>query len=230
MTRSRVADWAIGALAMVLLLIIAVVILFWALSQPATDATEPPPPTVTAGTTPVDPPADLGTNEIWLGDIDLQSASVVLPDASLVNVEAQGQGARSGPDGVVVEQLEVRATVPFADVAMQLGGDSRVSPAPDGQATIERTVDVLGRQMGIVATGVVEVEDGLLVMEPRSIDLGGPEVLSRAVAAVVRQFVTIKHPIEGLPVNLVLQDVQVEVDGFRVHLTGNNVVLAEGGS
>ncbi len=169
-------------------------------------------------------------DEVWLGDVDVRADIVVLPDSSLLEVEARGHGARSGPDGVVVERLEVRATVPFADVASQLGGDSRVGPGPDGQATIGRTVEVLGRQIDVVATGTVEVEDGLLVVEPRSIDLGGPDVLSRAVARAVRKFVTIEHPIEGLPPNLILQDVTVQEDGFRADLTGQDVVLAEGGS
>lgn len=76
----------------------------------------------------------------------------------------------------------------------------------------------------------VQVRDGLLVVEPRSVDLGGPDVLSEAIAAAARQFVTIEHPIEGLPENLILQDVTVQDDGFRAELAGRDVVLAEGSS
>ena len=232
MIRLRAADWVIGALGMLLLLIIAAVVLWWVVSDPVTGSSEAPSPTpVTGGTSPSVAPSDLGKDEIWLGDVDVRADIVVLPDSSLLEVEARGNGARSGPNGVVVDRLEVRATVPFADVAAQLGSDSRVGPGPDGQATIERTVEVLGRQIDVVATGTVEVEDGLLVVEPRSIDLGGPDVLSRAVAGAVRKFVTIEHPIEvGLPPNLVLKDVKVQEDGFRADLTGQDVVLAEGGS
>ncbi len=176
------------------------------------------------------PPSDLGTDETWLGKVDVQSDTVVLPDSSLIDVQAEGYGARSGPDGVLVDQLEVHATVPFADVAAELGGDSQISPADDGQAEIRRTIEILGRQFSVVATGTVKVKDGLIVVEPSSIDLGGPDVLSRAVAATVRRFVTIEEPIDGLPQNLILQDVTVQEDGFRAVLAGENVVLADGGS
>ena len=51
--------------------------------------------------------------------------------------------------------------------------------------------------------------------------------MSQGVAAVVRKFVTIEQPIEGLPRNLILQDVAVQEDGFRAGLGGQDVVLAE---
>jgi stage V sporulation protein SpoVS len=90
---------------------------------------------------------------------------------------------------------------------------------------VVRTVEVLGRELRVVATGTVEARDGRIVVEPRSIDIGGPELVSGAIAAVVRQFVTIEQQVEGLPAGLVLQDVSVQADGFRAHLTGNDVAL-----
>ncbi|MDO5737041.1 MAG: LmeA family phospholipid-binding protein [Propionibacteriaceae bacterium] len=229
MTRSRAADWAIGALGMLLLLTMAAVVLWWVVSEPTTGPSEAPSPTPVASSTSMDaPPTDLGKDEVWLGDMDVRADIVVLPDSSLSDVEATGYGARSGPGGLIVKRLDVQATVPFTDVAAQLGGDTQVSPGPDGQARIERTLDVLGRQVTVVATGTVEVENGLLVVEPLFIDLGGPDVTSRALAAVVRKFVTIEQPIEGLPQNLILRDVTVQEDGFRADLSGQNVVLAEG--
>ena len=227
MNRSRALDWAIGALGMLVILLVTLVTLWFVLSDPATgpDQTSSPTPTASA-TGPAVPPSDLKKDEIWLGDMDVNSNIVVLPDSSLLDVDAQGYGARSGPNGLVVERLDVRATVPFVNVEAELGGDSRVTPGEDGQATIERTMDVLGRQFSITATGTVAVKNGLLVVEPRSVDIGGPEILSNAIAAAARQFVTIEHPIAGLPKNLVLQDVTVQEDGFRAELSGKDVVLA----
>ncbi len=219
---------------MLLLLIIAAVVAWFVISTPATDtsASTPtqPPSNTTGGATGNAPPADLGPDETWLGDIDVQSNLVVLPDSSLTDVEAQGYGARSGPDGLVIDRLDVNATVPFASVAAELGGDSQIRPAEGGEAEIRRSVEVLGRQLSVVATGTVEVQDGLIVVEPSSIDLGGPDVLSRAIAATVRRFVTIEQPIDGLPQNLILRDVTVQQDGFRAELSGQDVVLAEGNS
>jgi hypothetical protein len=97
-----------------------------------------------------------------------------------------------------------------------------------GQATVVRAVTVLGRELRgtATATGTVEAKGGKLVVEPRSTDFGGPDVLSDATAVVVRRFVTVKHDIEGLPEGLVLQDVAVQGDGFRANLRGEDIKLA----
>jgi hypothetical protein len=100
-----------------------------------------------------------------------------------------------------------------------------VRAGDSGQAVVVRTVEVLGRELQVTATGTVEVEAGKVVVEPRSIDIGGPDFLSDAIAAVVRGFVTIEHEIEGLPEGLVLRDVAVQDDGFRANLQGENVLL-----
>lgn len=231
MTRSRAADWVIGALGMLLLLTVVAVILWFVISEPRAESSQTTSPMpVTPSSAPAVPPSDLGGDEIWLGNIDVDSDIVVLPDSSLIDVDARGYGARSGPDGVIVDQLEVLATVPFDVVAEELGRNSRVSATSDGQARVEGSVTVLGRSLRIVATGTVEAKDGLLVVEPRSIDLGGPDVVSRAVAGAVRQFVRIEQPISGLPPNLVLRDVEIQQDGFRAELSGQDVVLAGDGS
>ncbi|MDQ0821836.1 hypothetical protein QFZ79_004213 [Arthrobacter sp. V4I6] len=81
------------------------------------------------------------------------------------------------------------------------------------------------RELRVIATGTVEVEAGRLVVEPHSIDLGGPDVLSDATAAVARRLVTIEHDIEGLPEGLDVQDVAVLGDGFRANIRGENVNL-----
>lgn len=216
---------------MLLLLVLLLGVLWWVVSTPAGGSTDPPgtSPVRDGGRSTTDrPPADLADEEVWLADVDIAAGTVVLPDSTLRDVQAVGHGVRSGGAGLVVAGLDVQATVPFADVAAELGGDSVVRPAEDGQASVVRTVEVLGRETTVVATGTVEVVGGLLVVEPRSIDLGGPDVLSRAVAAVVRRFVTIEHPIQGLPENLVLREVDVQDDGFRADLSGEDVVLVPG--
>lgn len=227
MTRSRALDWAIGALGMLLLLILLAVALWFIVSDPVGDSDATPTSVPTASGSNV-PPSDLGKDETWLGEIDVRSNVVVLPDSSLLDVEAEGYGVRSGPAGVVMERLEVRATVPFADIEAELGGNTRVRAAKNGQASVQRKGEVLGREFSVMATGTVEAKNGLLVVEPLSIDIGGPEVLSKVVAAAVRRFVTIEQPVAGLPENLILRDVTVEKDGFRVELTGQDVVLSEG--
>ena len=212
---------------MLVLLVVTAVIVWFVISDPVASPSEAPTPSPVTSGAPAGPPSDLGKKEIWLGEIEVGADIVALPDSTLLDVTAQGYGARSRADGIVVDHLEVRATVSFTDVESQLGGDSRIRRSADGQAKISRTVKVLGRQISVVATGTVEVQNGLLVVEPSSVDLGGPDFVSKATAELVRELVTIEYAVEGLPPNLVLRDVSTEEDGFRAELAGNDVVLAE---
>ncbi|TDK24064.1 DUF2993 domain-containing protein [Arthrobacter crusticola] len=224
----RAKDWLIGAVGMIFALGIALVILWWAASGPATgDEAEPvPSPTQGAGSqTGAVPPDGLGEDEVWLADFDLDAGTVVTAGSLLHDVRAVGQDVVTGPDGLVAGRLAVDATVPFEVVARELGGGSVVRAADGGQASVVRTVETLGRELRVTATGTVKVEDGRLVVEPRSIDVGGPDFLSDATAAVVRRFVTIEHDIEGLPEGLVLRDVAVRGDGFRATFRGEGVEL-----
>lgn len=227
---TRAKDWLIGALAMLLVLVLAGGTFWWAVTDPAGggEAQPRPTPTPDPATPPSDavPPAELGDDETWLADIALDAGTVVAAGSTLRDVQAVGRGVVTGPGGLTAEQLTVDATVPFDVIAEELGGGSVVSAADGGQARVERSVEILGRELGVEATGTVEVQNGTLVVEPRSIDIGGPDFLSNATAAVVRQFVTIEHTIEGLPEGLVLQDVAVQEDGFRANLSGTDVTLA----
>lgn len=238
---TRAKDWLIGAAGMILVLVISVGIFWWAVSDPAGDGARSPSPSGAAspspsssgaeasdsGTTEVEPPADLGEDDVWLADLVLDAGTVVTSDSLLRDVHAVGQDVLTGPEGLVAAQLTVEATVPFDIVADELGGGSEVGAADDGQVQVVRTVEAFGRELRIVATGTVDVEAGRLVMEPRSIDVGGPDFLSDATAAVVRRFVTIEHSIEGLPEGLVLRDVAVQDDGFRADLRGEDVLLGQ---
>ncbi len=212
---------------MILLLAVAVAVLWWGVSDPAGRAASAPSSPAGGEQAPdTGAPADLRDEEVWLGDLVLDAGTVVSAGSTLRDVRAVGQDVVTGPDGLVAARLSVDATVPFDVVAAELGGVTEVRPADDGQATVVRTVETLGREVRVTATGTVEVQAGRLVMEPRSIDIGGPDFLSGATAAVVRNLVTIEHEIEGLPEGLVLEDVTVQDDGFRANLRGDDVRLA----
>lgn len=227
---TRAKDWLIGATGMALVLGVALVILWWGLSDPADAGGPGPAPTASAGaedpSTTAAPPATLLEDETWFADLVLEAGTVVTPDSTLRDVRAVGQDVVVGPDRSVAARLVVDATVPFEVVADELGDDSVVRAAGGGEATVVRTVDALGREVRVTATGTVDVQAGRLVLEPRSIDIGGPDFLSDATAAVVRRFVTIEHDIDGLPAGLVLEGVTVQTDGFRANLRGEDVRLA----
>lgn len=228
MQRQQVVAGLVGAGIAVVVLVVALGAFFWAVTDPSGTADDeaqasgsPTPPTVPEVRSA--PPTDLDVDEMWLDELVLDAGTVVTPESVLHDVAAAGRGVRSGPTGLLADWMSVDATVPFSVVAAELGEGITVRSAGDDQATVLRTVELAGRELDVVATGTVEVEDGTLVVEPRSIDIGGPSFLSGAIAAVVRRLVTIEHDIEGLPEGLVLQDVTVQDDGFRARLEGEDV-------
>lgn len=230
MKRTRTKDWLIGAMGMVLVLGVAVAILWWVVSDPAdrdgAGRVPSQPPTVGAERPPgTESPADLREEEVWFADLALEAGTVVTAGSMLRDVRAVGKDVVTSPEGLVAARVTVDATVPFEVVADELGDGTVVRAADGDQAMVVRTVEVLGRELRVVATGTVEVEAGRLVVEPRSIDFGGPDFLSDAVADIVRGLVTIEHGIEGLPHGLVLQNVAVQDDGFRANLRGHRVKL-----
>lgn len=233
-TRSRVKDWLLGAAATVLLLVLVLAVVWWVVTRPAGDsggsAASPPgegSATAPRSTPASTPPPGLLDDELWLGDLAFEAGTVVTAGTTLRDVHAVGHDVVSGRDGIVAAWLEVDVTVPFAVVADELGPDTVVGPAEGGRARVVRTLQVLGRELDVVATGTVEVEAGRLVVEPTSIDIGGPAFLADFLAAVVRELVTIEHEIEGLPEGLVLTDVRVQSDGFRAHLEGQGVEMLQ---
>ena len=227
MDRKRVMDWLLGALGMLVVLVLVAVTGWWAVTNPAGagEATQPSAPDSADRPSELKPPGHLRDDQVWLADLKLAAGTVVAAGSSLHDVRAVGVGVITRPDGLVAAGLTVRATVPFAVVADELGGDTAVRAAADGQAMVTRTVEALGRELRLEATGTVEVVAGKIVVEPQSIDLGGPGFLSEALADIVRRLVTIEHPVEGLPDGLVLEDVTVTDDGFRAVLRGHDVRL-----
>ncbi|MBX9246308.1 LmeA family phospholipid-binding protein [Actinotalea ferrariae] len=227
MERQRVKDGLVGAGITVLVLVLAVVVLLWAVTEPAGDAEAAPVPGPTASPGQPDPtpPDDLEAGEIWLTGLELDAVTVATPDGALHDVRAVGRDVRTGPEGLVAGELDVDATVPFALVASQIAEDVVVTAGPDGLASVVRTVELGGRDLRVEATGSVEVRSGRLVVEPQTIDVGGPSFLAGVLGAVARRLVTIEHEIEGLPDGLVLREVTVEDDGFHAELSGQDVRL-----
>lgn len=180
-----------------------------------------PPPRPDAG----QPPADLGADETWLGSVDLRSADVVSADGALADVVASGTGVRFSADGLRARRLDIDATVPFATVAGQVGEDVRIFPAEGGRAGIERRVTVLGRDLTLRATGTVVADGGQLLIEPETVDLGGPELLDSAVSALARGLVTIRQDVAGVPDGMSLTGVEVTDAGFAAALTGTDVTV-----
>lgn len=218
----RVKQFVLGATTMLVALVLALLALVRSVGSPGSDAGVPVPrPTATASA-----PADLGRGETWLGEVLLTSNRVVTADGGLQDVTAVGSDVTLTPEGLRAGRLDIDASLPFATAAAQIGGGVRLYAAGDGLAGLSRQVSVLGRRVEVRATGAVRAEGGRLVIEPETVDLDGPDWLDAAASSVVRELVTIRHTIEGVPEGMALTSVSVQGDGFRAHLRGADVTIS----
>jgi hypothetical protein len=150
----------------------------------------------------------------------------------LTSPEGRVEDLRLSARDVVVEgstmtmgSATVDGVVPFDLVAEEIGPDARVSATGDGRARLVRSIEVLGRRIPVSATGRVDAVDGAVVVEPVSIEIGGPQWFEGLLARTAGRLLSLRHEVEGLPEGLQLERASVADDGIRVHLSGEDVVL-----
>ena len=190
------------------------------LSVPQDEPPPGPPPVAIPGA-----PSRLDQGQTWLSTVTLDSAAVLTGDGPLTQVRATGREVSLTKDGLTAGSLAIDAVLPFSAAASQVGDGVVLYDAGSGRAGLRRTLTLLGRDVPVTATGTVRAEDGLLVIEPETVDLGGPDLLNAAASAAVRQLVTVRQQVEGLPQGMRLTRVEVVADGFRVHLEGRRISL-----
>jgi hypothetical protein len=184
-----------------------------------------PAPTATPPAAVAQQPGDLADDETWLGAVELRSQDVVSAQGDLLDVVAVGSGVRFSQSGLSAQQLDIDATIPFATVAEQVGHDVTVYDAGNGKTGVERQVTLLGRDITVTATGTVSADGGQLLIEPETVDLGGPSFLDAAASTLARSLVTIRQDVAGVPEGMTLTAVQVTPEGFDAQLTGTDVVI-----
>ena len=216
-------QFALGATSMLVALVVAVTAVIWSVGSPGSGS-DVPSPSATSSVS-ASAPTDLADGETWLGDVRLTSADVVTADGGLSDVTAMGSDVSLTPDGLRAGVLDIDATLPFDTAAAQIGGGVSLFAAGSGLAGLRRRVSVLGRDVDVRATGTVRAVDGRLVIEPGTIDLDGPDWLDSAASALVRQLVTIRHTVEGVPDGMALTSVSVQPGGFHAHLRGAGVAI-----
>jgi hypothetical protein len=203
-------------------LVVAVLALGSGASGPAGGLAGPapsPPATVAP------PPVDLADDETWLGAVELRSQDVVSNRGDLVDVVAVGSGVRFSQAELSAQRLEIDATIPFATVAEQVGQDVTIYDAGNGKTGVERQVTLLGQDITLRATGTVSADGGQLLIEPETVDLGGPSFLDAAASTLARTLATVRQDVAGVPDGMSLTAVQVTPEGFDARLTGTDVVL-----
>jgi hypothetical protein len=215
-------SFALGFGAGILSLLVVAAVLLLIVSTPAGPAVAPSSPRAQVNAPPPAALPAVGPGETWLSDVELRSSDVSTVDGPLRDVTARGSGVRLTPDGLHADRLDLVATLPFETAAEQIGDGIELYPVGE-LAGLRRTVEILGRQVPIEATGRVQAVDGRLVIQPETVDLGSFEWLDLVASAAVRTFVTIRHTVTGIPDGMRLDAVEVHRDGFRVELSGSDV-------
>lgn len=212
----------LGVVTGVVAVAVALVAVVLAASQPGGATASPAPSaTATAGA----PPRDLRAGETWLETVELDSRSVLTPDGPFRDVRATGSDVRMSEQGLRAGTLRLDATLPFDAAARQIGQGVQLYAAGAGRAGVRRTASFLGRTVVVRATGTVTADRGQLVIEPETVDFGGPGWLDAGLSAAARRLVTVRHAVQGLPKGMRLTRVSVVDGGFRAHLEGSGVVL-----
>src|SRR5579885_1848530 len=207
----------LGVVVGLLIVALAAGALLVAVSHPSSTAA-PPAPSATASLT---PPSDLRKGETWLRTAVLDSSAVVTTEGGFQDIRATASDVRMTSHGLRAGVLAIDATLPFATAARQVGGGVQLYAAGGGLAGVRRPTQLLGRTVLLQATGAVAAQDGQLVIEPQTVDLGGPSSLNTLLSAVARNLVTIRQTVQGLPTGMRLTRVTVGPAGFRVHLEGS---------
>jgi hypothetical protein len=214
----------IGAtLAVLALALVVVVLSLGSGASPTAGPTTSPAPSASASV--AQRPADLTADETWLGAVELRSQDVVSAQGDLVDVVAIGSGVRFSEAGLRAQSLDIDATIPFATVAEQVGQDVTVYDAGNGKTGVERQVTILGRDITLKATGTVTADGGQLLIEPETIDLGGPSFLDAAASTLARSLATIRQDVPGVPAGMSLDAVAVTPQGFDAQLSGTDVTI-----
>ena len=214
----------VGAtLAVIALVLVVLVFSLGSGASSATGSTASPRPTVSA--TVAQQPADLKEDETWLGAVELRSQDVVSAKGDLVDVVAKGSGVRFSQEGLQAQTLDIDATIPFTTVAEQVGQGVTVYDAGNGKTGVERQVTILGRDLTLKATGTVTADGGQLLIEPETVDLGGPSFLDAAASTLARSLATIRQDVPGVPTGMSLTAVEVTPQGFDAQLSGTDVVV-----
>jgi hypothetical protein len=124
---------------------------------------------------------------------------------------------------VPVDRIDGTATLSYALLSAQLGQDTELTREGD-RLQMTRTVEVLGREVRLVATGEVVLDGNDLVVDVQEASGAGVEVpdflLERAV-----DLLDLRYPVPALPFGLQLTSVRPAADGVDIRVEATDTVL-----
>jgi hypothetical protein len=155
--------------------------------------------------------AELGQPEGTRADVRLRGVHVPLSDALSGSVQ-----------DVPVDRVDGTATLSYALLAQQLGGDTTLAREGD-RLRVTRTVEVLGRTVPITAVGTVSLDGEDLVVDVEGAEAAGVDVPD-VVVDRAGDLLDLRYPVE-LPFGLRLTGLRPADDGVDVTAEGTDTVL-----
>lgn len=157
--------------------------------------------------------ADLGELSVLGADVRLRGLRIPLPDLLSEDIEP-----------IPVDSVAGTVSVPYAEVAEQIGPGVTVEDSPDG-VVVSQTLDVLGQEVEVSGTGEIRVagpdEIGVTVV---SLSLAGLELPDRLVEQL-QDRLSFVYTVPPLPFGLKITDAVATADGFDVSAAAEDTVL-----
>jgi len=156
--------------------------------------------------------ADLGQPEGTSADVALHGVHVPLSTVLSGSVSE-----------VPVDRLDGTATLSYALLSAQLGGDTTLHREGDG-LRITRTVEVAGFTLPLTAAGTVGLDGNDLVVTVDQVAGAGVKIPSYLVDQVTN-LLDLRYTVPALPFGLKLTSVRPADDGVVVTVQGTDTVL-----
>jgi LmeA-like phospholipid-binding len=157
--------------------------------------------------------ADLGQPEGTRADVSLRGVHVALSDVLSGSVS-----------NVPVDRIDGTATISYAFLAAQLGGDTTLGREGD-RLRITKTVELAGYTLPLTATGTVTLDGDQLVVDVEDASSAGVAVPGFLVSRA-SDLLDLRYTIPALPFGLQLTSVQPGADGVDVRVQATDAVLS----
>jgi hypothetical protein len=156
---------------------------------------------------------ELGQPAGTRADVALRGVHVPLSDVLSSSVQQ-----------IPVDRVDGTATLSYALLAEQLGGDTTLAQEGTG-IRVTRTVEVLGLDLPVTATGTLTLDGQDVVIDVQDADAGAVDV----PAAVLRRaadLLDLRYRVPELPFGLQLTSVRPAADGVEVRVQATDTVLS----
>ncbi len=124
---------------------------------------------------------------------------------------------------VPVDRVDGTATLSYALLSAQLGGDTTLRREGDG-LRVTKTVEVLGQTLPLTAVGTVSLDGNQLVVDVEKAAGAGVDVPGFLVSRV-SDLLDLRYDVPALPFGLRLTGVRPAADGVDLELAARDTVL-----